>query len=496
MGTAYNPKLVTSGLVLCLDAGNPKNAPLTSVEYLIVGGGGGAGAHNTGGGGGGGVLQGKSEVSSQAYDIVVGNGGSAGNFSTFPTNGGNSTAFGLTAIGGGRPGAWTQYPPLSGGSGGGGGAFTSATAEAIGASGTAGQGNSGGDGVPDPNRAGGGGGGAGSPGGNASSNVGGKGGDGLPSSISGTLTYYGGGGSGASRSGSEVTDGGLGGGGKGFGLTATKTGEQNGTPNTGGGGGGAESGSQTGTTGGSGGSGIVIIRYPGPQRATGGTVTTVGNDIVHTFTGNGTFTVLPAYTNSQAFNWVTDLSGNNNHGTPVNGPTFSTSNGGSFVFDGSNDYVIIPHNSALNPTLSMSLSAWINITSFVGSMSICGKGTNISGQGGYDFRIDTNNQLNLVKYFIIDQRITLSTSLTTNTWYNIAAVQSSTQVDYYINGSNVGFFSNSSEYQTNTSEFRIARARADTYTPATISIISFYNRALTAAEIQQNFQATRGRYGI
>jgi hypothetical protein len=44
-------------------------------------------------------------------------------------------------------------------------------------------------------------------------------------------------------------------------------------------------------SGAAGGSGIVIIRYRGAARATGGTITTVGLDTVHTFTSSGTFTV-------------------------------------------------------------------------------------------------------------------------------------------------------------------------------------------------------------
>jgi hypothetical protein len=44
------------------------------------------------------------------------------------------------------------------------------------------------------------------------------------------------------------------------------------------------------TAGASGGSGIVIIRYQGPQRGTGGTVTTFGNYTIHTFLSSGTFT--------------------------------------------------------------------------------------------------------------------------------------------------------------------------------------------------------------
>jgi hypothetical protein len=54
----------------------------------------------------------------------------------------------------------------------------------------------------------------------------------------------------------------------------------NGATNTGGGGGAS----------GNGGSGIVIIRYAGAQRGTGGTVTSSGGFTIHTFTSSGTYT--------------------------------------------------------------------------------------------------------------------------------------------------------------------------------------------------------------
>ncbi len=61
-----------------------------------------------------------------------------------------------------------------------------------------------------------------------------------------------------------------------------------GTANTGGGGGGAQYNSGVG--GGAGGSGIVILRYLGAQRGTGGTVTSSGGYTIHTFTSSGTYT--------------------------------------------------------------------------------------------------------------------------------------------------------------------------------------------------------------
>ena len=82
--------------------------------------------------------------------------------------------------------------------------------------------------------------------------------------------------------------GGVGGGGNGSGGTAASAG----TANTGGGGGGGgmNSAGSVGSAGGNGGSGIVIIRYLGAQRATGGTVTSAGGYTIHTFTSSGTYT--------------------------------------------------------------------------------------------------------------------------------------------------------------------------------------------------------------
>ena len=188
----------------------------------------------------------------------------------------------------------------------------------------------------------------------------------------------------------------------------------------------------------------------------------------------------------------TDLSSNQLNATLSNGPTYSSLNKGYISFDGSNDFASIVDNSLLNPSQSMTTSAWVYINSFVVNASIFGKG---SGSGGYDFRIDNSTQINLVKYNVIDQRITIS-SLSTGTWYNICAVQGSTSVVYYINGVNVGSFSNSSAFASQTSEFRIARNRDTVYSNIRIGQILFYNSQLSATQVLQNFNALRGRYAI
>ena len=252
------------------------------VEYLIVAGGGAGALSNGGGGGGGGVVHGWSPVAAQSYAITVG-GGAGGPGDRFPMGsaiprqqpypsgirGANSSAFGITAIGGGNGGGDDSYGS-DGGSGGGGsddGQYAGSGRAIQGQiDGSWGAGNKGGDGnVGGNNEAGAGGGGAGEPGWDnytyITSTYQRKGGDGLAFNTSGTMTYYGGGGGGAKKtSGTSTGNGGtagLGGGGTGGDTNAYGT---SGSPNTGGGGGGSSPG--TGGAGnGSGGSGIVIIRY-------------------------------------------------------------------------------------------------------------------------------------------------------------------------------------------------------------------------------------------
>ena len=263
-----------------------------SIDYIIVAGGGAGGVWHAGGGGAGGVLAatGYTVTPNNSYPISVGAGGSGGSnpITVVGTNGTDSTGFGYTAIGGGRGGNYDATAPSSGGSGAGGnGDAGGSPNRTLGAPGTAGQGYAGGNGIQ--GHAGGGGGGAGGVGGTTTNvNVGGAGGIGYQW-LNGT--YYAGGGGGGTWSGPSPSSGGTGGGGNGSYNYNTNP-PTAGTVNTGGGGGG--SGAQGNNTSWAayiaGGSGVVIVRYLGTQRGTGGTVTSASGYTYHTFTGSGSFT--------------------------------------------------------------------------------------------------------------------------------------------------------------------------------------------------------------
>ena len=252
------------------------------LEVLIVAGGGGGGADNAGGGGAGGLLYYGTETpktpnggalnkSVGSYSVVVGNGGSG---HTGPSdgsigggarsqNGGDSSVFGYTAIGGGG-GVSSDAGAGAAGNGGSGGGNSGNTENPNGgssastSSGTSGQGFGGGQGSGAGG--GGGGGGAASAGSNGSGATGGNGGNALSYAIrTGSATNYAGGGNGGNEnsqySNNTTNPSGIGG------ITNLSSGSRpsDGATNTGSGGGGATHVSTMPS--GSGGKGIVVIRY-------------------------------------------------------------------------------------------------------------------------------------------------------------------------------------------------------------------------------------------
>ena len=269
------------------------------IDYLIVAGGGSGGGDTgqnvgSGGGGAGGYIPGSTAtIAGNTYSIVIGAGGTGSN--NGGASGANSSAFNITATGGGYGGytsvGSTTLAPSSGGSGGGGYGWnggSGGSAACAGAAGTTGQGYAGGNGYGGPAYGAGGGGGAGGVGSNSSSTVPGNGGSGV-TWLNGT-TYAGGGGGGNGGSNANYGTGGSGGGGNGAPGNVNVSNGVSATANTGGGGGGAGSSSSGPSTGGSGGSGVVVIRYLGSQKGSGGTVTSAGGYTYHTFTTSGTYT--------------------------------------------------------------------------------------------------------------------------------------------------------------------------------------------------------------
>ena len=185
----------------------------------------------------------------------------------------------------------------------------------------------------------------------------------------------------------------------------------------------------------------------------------------------------------------TDLSGNGNNGTLVNGVGYSGDNFGSLSFDGVNDYVLTPVNIDANPS---SVGAWFNASSTSGARGIA-----LTDNGNWDkgFEI-TNGVFNI---HIGNNLQSTGVSAAANTWYFGFLTYTSSSMSFYVNGVNV--WNGGAPGATSGSTVEIGRANfpagaGSRVFQGNIAQVSIYNRALTAAEIQQNFNATRNRFGI
>jgi hypothetical protein len=478
--------IVTNGLVLNLDAGDPDSYTRSQppyVEVLVVAGGGCGGNGNNvgyeaGGGGAGGVLYNSAYqlTSATAITVTIGAGGASKTGAGNGNNGSNSVFGSLTAIGGGG-GSTGNGAGQSGGSGGGG-----AHNQTIGGAGTPGQGFQGVT-PPIPSR-GGGGGGAGGTG-----NLG-VGGDGAPYSISGTSTYYGGGGGGTVYS---PNNGGLGGGGNGstvFNGTSTATG----AANTGGGGGGGYAATDTIASGGAGGSGIVIIRYPGLPASTGGTITYINGYTIHTFTSSGTFTPY----------LINDITGNGFNGTLENGVGFNSyQNGGSLIFDGSDDQIpVASSNNFANYSWSSGITVMVayyidNILDFNNQFRALMGVTGANRSFNY-YLYGPNASSGLLRYHfssIYGSGFSTDVSISNNTWYIGAFTSNGSTGTYYHNNVAVDTQAMGTQSYTTAGGLQYF-GRADNYWQGRIGYWLIYNRALSTTELTQNYNAQKNRFGL
>ena len=491
MALSHSLSSVATGLIMALDAANVKSVPVFSVEVLVVaGGGGGAGRHG-GGGGGGGVRYSSAHVlvPGTAVTVTVGTGGTGS--INVATDGGNSVFNTLTALGGT---AGRTYGPgdaqKTGGSGGGGsGGSPDAQAANLG---TAGQGYNGGAGSAST-EAGGGGGGGGGAGTAASGSYGGAGGPGIMYNISGTPAWYAGGGAGGTSAGVTATGakGGVGGGGNG-GDGPNDANVTPGTPNTGGGGGASRT--IAGVPGREGGSGIVIVRYPGPQKASGGTVTSVDGYTIHTFTSTGSTTFTPIAT------WY-DMCRSGYNGTLTNSPTYNSSNQGSLLFNGTSNYLTLSSSVGAFGQGNFTISCWWKSNGSQSNyVAIIEQGfTGSPVNGAWAFKVShTSGDFNFTYYNNGISDNLSSYNPNDGLWHNLVAVRTGTTLILYRDNVSVktitlptGF-----SFGEGSSIFVGYNPRDGSYLKGYLPILQVYNRDLSSSELQQNYNAMRVRFGV
>ena len=197
-----------------------------------------------------------------------------------------------------------------------------------------------------------------------------------------------------------------------------------------------------------------------------------------------------------------DLSGNSNNGTLVNGPTYSSNNKGYFTFDAADDYITISASSVIDNLNEFTVSTWIKTGTGTTERGIISKGPinefNGASADGWSLRIRQG-----VTAFAMRKAdnsgysdIFTGTNIENDTWCMVTAIFNSSNVLIrYLNTSSEQQTTMGQSYLKNAHSLKIGVLNSKELN-GELSTVLLYNRALSQAEIQQNFGAMRGRYGV
>jgi hypothetical protein len=208
----------------------------------------------------------------------------------------------------------------------------------------------------------------------------------------------------------------------------------------------------------------------------------------------------------------TDLSGNGNNGTLTNGPTYDSGNGGSIEFDGVDDFILGTDNVNLNfGTGNYTLCCWFKTNTSIRRTILARfdyDGTGIIEKGYYIDILSTGKIRAAFASSGSNLRIADSnTTVNTNTYFFVTVTRTDAgTINVYVNGifeaSNTITVGTPDFAEAQTAPFSIGRP-ADYQSPAftnyflgNIPAVQIYNRALSASEIEKNFNALKSRYGL
>jgi hypothetical protein len=208
----------------------------------------------------------------------------------------------------------------------------------------------------------------------------------------------------------------------------------------------------------------------------------------------------------------TDLSGNGNNGTLVNGPTFSSANSGNIVFDGTDDYADLVNNSntLFSNSQSHSFSLWLR------------KNGNNSGNFAYIYdRYGTYRTPGLLfdlntNTLVVEWRTSTNAAWTflssglavdTNIWnfvtvtINAPGTGQTKTINVYLyksTGLNTATMTSGTDWNADTNgPFSLGVSISNgTYFNGAIAQVLTYNKVLSASEVSQNYNALKSRFGL
>jgi hypothetical protein len=185
-----------------------------------------------------------------------------------------------------------------------------------------------------------------------------------------------------------------------------------------------------------------------------------------------------------------DISGNNRNGTINGNPTFTN---GYFDITGDTTYVSISNSGLVPRTNDFTYSCWINFDAVDGLDTIFENGL-------WTDTLLVRHQTNTFHVYAEGAyRGTFPWTVVLNKWLNIVFKRESGIVSMFINNSSTGTpFSMTTDINLANTNLWLMRSQHITgqFTNGKIAYFGIYNKALSNTEIQQNYNALKGRFGL
>ena len=186
-----------------------------------------------------------------------------------------------------------------------------------------------------------------------------------------------------------------------------------------------------------------------------------------------------------------DVSSNGYDGT-INGATYNS--GGYFAFDGTDDFVNF--GNVLASLTSLTLECFIKIhaqsSNYNGIIS-----KTLDNSDGYEIRMATYTSTTTgVQFRYVGDNVNLSFGqLTNEIWYHLVATGTSGSQKIYTNSSLTASSTSTSTPSSNTNSLVLGKlAYASLYADMDLALVRIYNRAISASEVSQNYNAHKSRF--
>ena len=185
----------------------------------------------------------------------------------------------------------------------------------------------------------------------------------------------------------------------------------------------------------------------------------------------------------------TDVSSTGNDGT-ITGSTHTSGVDGYFDFNGSSNHVRMG-SDMFNPNSDFTFSSWVN-------SDVTAIATIVSDHltsGSIQIRFVNDNTVQIVDNYVVNVGTFSNFTYSTGTWYNVVVTRSSNTYSLYVNGVFKSSFTSTNTYSHGAQTIGANNNGSERWN-GKISQIACYSAALSATQVEQNFNSFRGRYGI